>query len=179
MFLLLYSPGLASGHVLGLICGRESIAPCPVHCCDIFVPHPRRVDSTKIRLQRFPTVALESALFPAKGLCATQAFAAGETIATFAKNDCRLSLLLMQHRKLPFPTATTCLVPFVCHCGSTHLRLKAADDLPVDTILLLGEPHNWQGCLVQFDGSAHKHTQTGGAGVSLLHITQTTTAILH
>ena len=136
------------------------------------------VDSTKIRLQRFPTVALESALFPAKGLCATQAFAAGETIATFAKNDCRLRLLLMQHRKLPFPTATTCLVPFVCHCGSTHLRLKAADDLPVDTILLLGEPHNWQGCLLQFDGSAHKHTQTGGAGVSLLHNTQTTTNLV-
>ena len=136
------------------------------------------VDSSKIRLQRFPTVALESALLPAKGLCTTQAFVAGDTIATFAKNDCRLRLLLTQHRKLPFPTATACLVPFVCHCGSTHLRLKATDDLSADTIILLSEPRNWQGCLVQFDGSAHKHTQTGGAGVSLLHITQTSTTLV-
>ena len=84
----------------------------------------------------------------------------------------------MQHRKLPFPTATACLVPFACHCGSTHLRLKATDDLSANTILLLSEPHDWQGCLVQFDGSAHKHTQTGGAGVSLLHITQASTTLV-
>ena len=32
------------------------------------------VESTKIKLQRFPTVALESALLPAKGLCTNQAF---------------------------------------------------------------------------------------------------------
>ena len=70
------------------------------------------VDSTKIRLQRFPTVALES----------PQA----KQQPRFCQNDCRLRLLPMQHRKLPFPTATTCLVPFVCHCGSTHLRLEAA-----------------------------------------------------
>ena len=97
------------------------------------------VDSTKIRLQRFPTVVLESALFPPKGLCTTQSFSNGDTIATFAKNDCRLRLLLLQHRKLPFPTATACLVPFPCHCGSTHLRLKATDDVPANTIRLLSE----------------------------------------
>ena len=136
------------------------------------------VDSTKIRLQRFPTVALESAMFPPKGLCTTQSFSTGDTIATFAKNDCRLRLLLLQHRKLPFPTATACLVPFSCHCGSTHLRLKATDDLSANTILLLSESHDWQGCLVQFDASAHKHTQTGGAGVSLLHVTQSSTTLV-
>ena len=126
------------------------------------------LDSAKIRLQRFPTVELESALFPPKGLITVQPFAKGDTIATFAKNDSRLRLLLLQHKKLPFPTATACLVPFPCHCGSTHLRLQATDDLSANTILLLSEPHEWQGCLVQFDGSAHKHIQTGGAGVSLL-----------
>ena len=35
-----------------------------------------------------------------------------------------------------------------------------------------------EGCLVQFDGSAHKHTQTGGAGVSLLHVTPSTTTLV-
>ena len=70
------------------------------------------IDSTKIRLQRFPTVVLESALFPPKGLTTVQPFAKGDTIATFAKNDSRLRLLLLQHKKLPFPTATACLIPF-------------------------------------------------------------------
>ena len=69
-------------------------------------------------------------------------------------------------------------MPFLCHCGSTHLRLQATDDLPANTSLLLSEPHEWQGCLVQFDGSAHKHTQTGGAGVSLLHVTQSSTTLV-
>ena len=135
------------------------------------------LDSTKIRLQRFPTVELESALFPPKGLITVQPFTKGDTIATFAKNDSRRRLLLLQHKKLPFPTATACLVPFPCHCGSTHLRLQATDDLPANTILLLSEPRDWQGCLVQFDGSAHKHTQTGGAGVSLLHVTPASTTL--
>ena len=136
------------------------------------------LDSTKIRLQRFPTVVLESALFPPKGLITVQPFAKGDTIAIFAKNDSRLRLLLLQHKKLPFPTATACLVPFPCHCGSTRLRLQATDDLSANTILLLSEPHEWQGCLVQFDGSAHKHTQTGGAGVSLLRVTPSSTSLV-
>ena len=135
------------------------------------------IDSTKIRLQRFPTVVLESALFPPKGLTTVQPFAKGDTIATFAKNDSRLRLLLLQRKKLPFPTAIACLVPFLCHCGATHLRLQATDDLSANTILLLSEPHEWQGCLVQFDGSAHKHTRTGGAGVSLLHVTPSSTTL--
>ena len=135
-------------------------------------------DSTKIRVQRFPAVVLEAALLPPKGLATTQPFAKGDTIATFAKQDHRLRLLLSQYRKLPFPTATACLVPFLCHCGATHLRLQAMDDLSANTVLLLGEPQEWQGCLVQFDGSAHKHTQTGGAGVSLLHVTPSSTSLV-
>ena len=135
-------------------------------------------DSTKIRTQRFPAVLLEAALLPPKGLATTQPFAKGDTIATFAKQDHRLRLLLSQHRKFPFPTATACLVPFSCHCGATHLRLQAMDDLSANTTLLLGEPQEWQGCLVQFDGSAHKHTQTGGAGVSLLHVTPSSTSLV-
>ena len=47
------------------------------------------LDSTKIRLQRFPTVVLESALFPPKGLITIQSVAKGDTIAIFAKNDSR------------------------------------------------------------------------------------------
>ena len=135
-------------------------------------------DSTKIRLQRFPAVVLEAALLPSKGLATTQSFAKGDTIATFVKQDHRLKLLLSQYRKLPFPTATACLVPFLCHCGATHLRLQAMDDMPANTILLLGEPQEWQGCLVQFDGSAHKNTQTGGAGVGLLHVTPSSTSLV-
>ena len=135
-------------------------------------------DSTKIRLQRFPAVVLEAALLPSKGLATMQSFAKGDTIATFVKQDHRLRLLLSQYRKLPFPTATACLVPFLCHCGATHLRLQAMDDMPANTILLLGEPQEWQGCLVQFDGSAHKNTQTGGAGVSLLHVTPSSTSLV-
>ena len=135
-------------------------------------------DSTKIRLQRFPAVVLEAALLPSKGLATTQSFAKGDTIATFVKQDHRLRLLLSQYRKLPFPTATACLVPFLCHCGATHLRLQAMDDMPANTILLLGEPQEWQGCLVQFDGSAHKNTQTGGAGVGLLHVTPSSTSLV-
>ena len=130
-------------------------------------------------MQRFPSVMLESALLPAKGLCTSQAFHKGDTIATFIKNDSRLRLLLMQRRKLPFPTATACLVPYTCHCGATHLRLQATCDLSAGAIILLSEPQEWQGCLVQFDGSAHKHTQRGGAGVSLLRVTQTATALVH
>ena len=135
-------------------------------------------DSTKIRLQRFPAVVLEAALLPSKGLATIQSFAKGDTIATFVKQDHRLGLLLSQYRKLPFPTATACLVPFLCQCGATHLRLQAMDDMPANTILLLGEPQEWQGCLVQFDGSAHKNTQTGGAGVSLLHVTPSSTSLV-
>ena len=135
-------------------------------------------DSTKIRLQRFPAVVLEAALLPSKGLATIQSFAKGDIIATFVKQDHRLGLLLSQYRKLPFPTATACLVPFLCHCGATHLRLQAMDDMTANTILLLGEPQEWQGCLVQFDGSAHKNTQTGGAGVSLLHVTPSSTSLV-
>ena len=79
------------------------------------------LDSTKIRLQRFPTVVLESALFPPKGLITIQSVAKGDAIAIFAKNDSRLRLLLMQHRKLPFPTATACLVPFPCHWSGLNV----------------------------------------------------------
>lgn len=137
------------------------------------------VDSSAVKVQRFPPVLLESALLPTKGLCTNRSFSKGATIATFANNDCRLRLLLMQYRRLPFPTATACLLPYTCHCGATHLRLQATNDLPADAILLLGEAKEWQGCLVQFDGSAHKITQTGGAGVSLLQVTQDNTTLVH
>ena len=135
-------------------------------------------DSTKIRLQRFPAVVLEAALLPSKGLATIQSFAKGDIIATFVKQDHRLGLLLSQYRKLPLPTATARLVPFLCQCGATHLRLQAMDDMPANTMLLLGEPQEWQGCLVQFDGSARKNTQTGGAGVSLLHVTPSSTSLV-
>ena len=47
-----------------------------------------------VKYSSFPTVVLESALFPPKGLITIQPFAKGDTIATFAKNDSRLRLLL-------------------------------------------------------------------------------------
>ena len=58
------------------------------------------------------------------------------------------------------------------------MKLQATDDVSNDAILLIGEASNWQGCLVQFDGSAHKRTQTGGAGISLLQVTQEATTLV-
>ena len=57
------------------------------------------------------------------------------------------------------------------------MKLQATNDVPNDAILLIGEASDWQGCLVQFDGSAHKRTQTG-AGVSLLQVTQEATTLV-
>ena len=48
---------------------------------------------------------------------------------------------------------------------------------PLTLFSYLANPREWQGCLVQFDGSAHKHTKTGGAGVSLLHVTPSSTTL--
>ena len=59
-------------------------------------------------------------------------------------------------------------------CGATHLKLCATEDIPE----LLEEASQWKGCLVQFDGSAHKRTQAGEAGVSLLQVTQDSTALV-
>ena len=92
--------------------------------------------------------------------------------------DVRLRLLLTQYTRMPFPVATATLLPFTCQCGATHLKLQATDDIPDNAILLLGEPTSWQGCLVQFDGSAHKRTKAGGAGVSLLQVTQESTVLV-
>ena len=58
------------------------------------------------------------------------------------------------------------------------MKLQATDDIPDNAILLLGEALDWRGSLVQFDGSAHKRTQTGGAGVSLLQVTQEATTLV-
>ena len=136
-------------------------------------------DSTKIRVQRFPAVVLEAALLPPKGLATTQSFAKGDTIATFAKQDHRLRLLLFTIPKASLsPQLPQVSYPFyaiveprICVCKPWMICLQ----IPV---LLLGEPQEWQGCLVQFDGSAHKHTQTGGAGVSLLHVTPSSTSLV-
>ena len=100
-----------------------------------------------------------------------------EVIATFGSSDVRLRFLLTQYRRLPFPAATATLFPYTCPCGKVHFRLQATEDVPNNAILLIGEASNWQGCLVQFDGSAHKRSQTGGAGVSLLHVTQEITTL--
>ena len=134
-------------------------------------------DSTRVQVQRFPRTQLDSALLPEKGLCTASAFLKHEIIATFGSTDARLRLLLTQYRKLPFPAATAALSLYPCRCGQTHVRLQAADDIPAGAILLIGEAADWQGCLVQFDGSAHKRTQTGGAGVCLLQCTQETTLV--
>ena len=84
----------------------------------------------------------------------------------------------MQYARLPFPSATATLLPYTCHCGATHLKLCAMDDIPDNAVLLIGEAAQWKGCLVQFDGSAHKRTQVGGAGVSLLQVTQDSTTLV-
>ena len=131
-----------------------------------------------IRIQRFPQTQLESALLPDKGLCTTKAFKKDETIATFATADARLRLLLVQYARLPFPSATATLLPYTCHCGATHLKLRAMVDVPENAVLLIGEAAQWRGCLVQFDGSAHKKTRAGGAGVSLLQVTQDSTTLV-
>ena len=108
-----------------------------------------------IRVQRFPHTQIDSALLPDKGLCTNRAFRKDEAIAIFGPADIRLRLLLTQYRRLPFPAATATLLPYTCACGNVH-----------------------QGCLVQFDGSARKLSQTGGAGVSLLQVTQENTTLV-
>ena len=135
-------------------------------------------NTTHIRVQRFPQTQIDSALLPEKGLCTNRAFRKHEVIATFGSSDVRLRLLLTQYRRLPFPAATAALLPYTCSCGMVHMKLQATDDVSNDAILLIGEASNWQGCLVQFDGSAHKRTQTGGAGISLLQVTQEATTLV-
>ena len=131
-----------------------------------------------IRVQRFPQTQIDSALLPDRGLCTSRAFCKDEVIATFGSSGVRLRFLLTQYRRLPFPAATAALLPYTCSCGMVHFSLQATDDVPNNAILLIGEASNWQGCLVQFDGSAHKRSQTGGAGVSLLHVTQEITTLV-
>ena len=135
-------------------------------------------NTTHIRVQRFPQTQIDSALLPDRGLCTSRAFCKDEVIATFGASDVRLRFLLTQYRRLPFPAATATLLPYTCSCGMVHFRLQATDDVPNNAILLIGEASNWQGCLVQFDGSAHKRSRTGGAGVSLLHVTQEITTLV-
>ena len=135
-------------------------------------------NTTHVRVQRFPQTQVDSALLPDKGLCTNRAFCKGETIATLGSSDVRVRLLLTQYRRLPFPAATASLLPYTCACGLVRFQLQAADDMPNNAILLIGEASNWQGCLVQFDGSAQKRSQTGGAGVCLLHVTQETTTLV-
>ena len=135
-------------------------------------------NTTHIRAQRFPQTQIDSALLPDEGLCTNRAFRKHEVIATFGSSDVRLRLLLTQYRRLPFPAATAALLPYTCPCGMVHMKLQATDDVSNDAILLIGEASNWQGCLVQFDGSAHKRAQTGGAGVSLLQVTQEATTLV-
>lgn len=84
----------------------------------------------------------------------------------------------MQYAKLPFPSATATLLPYTCHCGATHLKLCAMMDIPDNAVLLIGEAAQWRGCLVQFDGSAHKKSRAGGAGVSLLQVTPDSTTLV-
>ena len=135
-------------------------------------------NTTHIRVQRFPQTQIDSALLPDKGLCTNRAFHKDEAIATFGSSDIRLRLLLTQYRRLPFPAAMATLLPYTCSCGMVHYKLQATEDVPNNAILLIGEASNWQGCLVQFDGSAHKRSQTGGAGVSLLQVTQEYTSLV-
>lgn len=137
----------------------------------------RCTSTTHVRIQRFPQTQLEAALLPDKSLCTTKAFKKDETIATFVSADARLRMLLMQYARLPFPTATASLLPYTCHCGAIHLKLCATEDIPDNAIALLGEASQWKGCLVQFDGSAHKRTKAGGAGVCLLQVSQATTTL--
>ena len=111
-------------------------------------------NTTHIRVQRFPPTQIDSALLPDKGLCTNRSFCKHEVIATFGSSDVRLRLLLTQYRRLPFPAATATLLPYTCSCGFVHMKLQATNDVPNDAILLIGEASDWQGCLVQFDGSA-------------------------
>lgn len=112
---------------------------------------PACVDARHVEVQRYPKVRIHAALFPAKGLRTLASFQVGDTIATFSAQDTRLRLLLTQHRHLPFPVATTRLAPYSCHCGQTHLRLEATSAIYDNSMILLREPEDWHGLLVQFD----------------------------
>ena len=92
--------------------------------------------TTQVRVQRFPQTQIDSALLPDKGLCTNRAFRKHDTIASFGSADVRLRLLLTQYRRLPFPAATAALIPCTCHCGATHMKLQATDDIPDNAILL-------------------------------------------
>ena len=170
-----------SGHALDL--WQRTYQSFPATLLAWFRPPPTQADlhctsTAHIRVQRFPQTQLEAALLPDKGLCTTKAFKKDEIIATFVTADARLRMLLMQYTRLPFPTATATLLPYTCQCGATHLKLCATEDILDNAVLLLGEASQWKGCLVQFDGSAHKRTRAGGAGVSLLQVTQNSTALV-
>ena len=170
-----------SGHAMDL--WQRTYQSLPATLLASFRAPPTQADlqctsTAHVRIQRFPQTQLESALLPDKGLCTTKTFKKNETIATFVSADARLRTLLMQYARLPFPAATASLLPYTCHCGATHLRLSATEDIPDNAIVLLGEASQWRGCLVQFDGSAHKRTKAGGAGVSLLQVSQESTTLV-
>ena len=166
------------------ICGSELTSLCLPHFCILFEHHQCKLTPRALTLLMYASndspkrsLSLRS-LLPDKGLCTNRAFHKHDTLATFTSPDVRLILLFAQYTRLPFPAATAALLPYNCHCGAAHLRLQATDDIPDNAILLLGEAAQWQGRLVQFDGSAHKRTKSGGAGVSLLQVTQESTTLV-
>lgn len=131
------------------------------------------------KVQQFARTTQEAALFPKKALVANQRQEKHEILGVLHHKDPRLSLLRQQQIKYPTPTCMVKLFPMQCQRGKIHIQIVAVGNVEPNNILTLQVGQSDPILLFQFDPSAHKKNQKGGAGIAVFKITSTNTELLH
>lgn len=127
--------------------------------------------SQSVKEYRLAHLHIDAALLPKRGLVLTTSFADNTVLARVHTKSHLLQYIFNRPADFPYPTSQVRLRMQQCDCGDTHIEIVACGAASAQSFLVLSPLPYASAILIQFDGSAHRKEQTGGAGVVTLQAT--------
>ena len=117
-----------------------------------------------------PPLHISYALAPARVCFTREAVEANQTFAVVPLGSEPLHLIQQTIQVGTGISPNVSLSTFQCKCGDYHCRITALQPIGTDEVLSSCLSSDKTTLLVQFDGSCHADTGTGGAGAALLEL---------
>ena len=117
-----------------------------------------------------PPLHISCALAPARVCFTREAVEANQTFAVVPLGSEPLHLIQQTIQVGTGISPNVSLSTFQCKCGDYHCRITALQPIGTDEVLSSCLNSDKTTLLVQFDGSCHADTGTGGAGAALLEL---------
>ena len=117
-----------------------------------------------------PPLHISCALAPARACFTREAVEANQTVAVVPLGSEPLQLIQQTIQVGTGISPNVLLSTFQCECGDYHCRIMALQPIGTDEVLSSCLNSDKTTLLVQFDGSCHADTGTGGAGAALLEL---------